>query len=57
MAKLNHNITKDEPGGKSYVDICKDLAWGLRTLFLHAGDGRVLFEKVDHWREHDSPNE
>jgi len=22
---------------------------GFRTLFLHAGDGHVLFEKVDHW--------
>ena len=27
---------------------------GFRTLFLHAGDGHVLFEKVDLWCEPDS---
>ena len=26
---------------------------GFRTLLLHAGDGHVLFEKVDHWCEPD----
>lgn len=31
-------------------------ALGFRTLFLHAGDGRVLFEKVDQWCEPGTPN-
>lgn len=29
---------------------------GFRTMFLHAGDGHVLFEKVDPWCEPDSLN-
>lgn len=32
------------------------LGVGFRTLFLHAGDGHLLFEKVDPWCEPGTPN-